>query len=343
MRQLSVVACAVLMASCGRSTGPVHAASLAPVQDVQPVPREIRLTGVLEARRSSKIAIPAMYGQSGPVTLVWLIANGARVQKGDLLAKFDPTQQLDSARSAQAAYEDYSHQVDQAVAQNRANLERRQLSLQQAEAARDKALLELQKGPVLSEISRLEDEVRANIAREQVESLKKSIAARNRGDLASLRYLELRRDRQKVALDRWRDSIAKLEMHATLAGMVALQNIYRNNALVHAEEGDQLYHGQALLSIFDPSVMLVRCSVGEPDGAALVAGARAKVYLDAYPDLVIPAHFEFASPVASGTLGSPIKSFTAIFRLDKADPRLMPDLSAAVVLEPPAGGTGENR
>ena len=341
MRELTAVACVVLLASCGRSAHPVQAASIQPFQDVQPVVRQIRLTGVLEAKRSSKIAIPAMYGQQGPVTLVWLIHNGARVQKSDLLAKFDPTQQLDSARAAQASYEDFSHQVDQAVAQNRANLEQRELSLQQAEAARDKALLELRKGPILSEISRLENQVRADIAREQVDSLKKSTAARNRGDVASLRYLELRRDRQKVTLERWRDSIAKLEMHAPLAGMVALQNIYRNNALVHAEEGDQLYRGQALLSIFDPSVMLVRCSVGEPDGAALAPGMRAKVYLDAYPDLVIPAHFEFVSPVAAGTLGSPIKSFTAIFRLDKPDPRLMPDLSAAVVLEPPVPAGGD--
>jgi hypothetical protein len=73
--------------------------------------------------------------------------------------------------------------------------------------------------------------------------------------------------------------------------------------------------------------------VGEPDGVALVPGSRATVYLDAYPDLSFPAHFEFASPVASSALGSPIKTFTAVFKLDKTDAHLMPDLSAAVVVE----------
>ena len=52
------------------------------------------------------------------------------------------------------------------------------------------------------------------------------------------------------------------------------------------------------------------------------------------PDLALPAHFEFASPMAASALGSPIKTFTAVFKLDKTDPRLMPDLSAAVVIEP---------
>src|ERR1017187_5922197 len=57
------------------------------------------------------------------------------------------------------------------------------------------------------------------------------------------------------------------------------------NSMGHAQEGDQLYRGQPLLSIFDPSEMQVRCMVGEPDIAAVLPGTKATVYLDAYPDL----------------------------------------------------------
>jgi hypothetical protein len=41
--------------------------------------------------------------------------------------------------------------------------------------------------------------------------------------------------------------------------------------------------------------------------------------------------------LTSSALGSPIKAFSAVFKLDKSDPHLMPDLSAAVVLETPKG------
>ncbi len=82
--------------------------------------------------------------------------------------------------------------------------------------------------------------------------------------------------------------------------------------------------GQPLLRIFDPTDMEVRANVGEPDGAALVPGARALISLDAYPDLVFTARFHSASPVATAPLGSPIKTFTAIFRLDKEDPAFPP-------------------
>ena len=74
------------------------------------------------------------------------------------------------------------------------------------------------------------------------------------------------------------------------------------------------------------------------DGGTLKPGARVTVYLDAYPDIALPAHFESASPMASSALGSPIKTFTAVFKFDKTDARLLPDLTAAIVIEPASGG-----
>jgi len=296
--------------------------------------REVRLTGTVEAVHSSKVMVPQTLGQGGQLTLTRLIPNGSHVEKGDLIAEFDPTQQIDNALTAKGKYEDLSHQVEQKTAQNHADQEKRISDLTQAQGDLAKAQIELQKGPILAEIAKLENEVKAEIAREHVESLTKSNVYHDRSDAAALRILELQRERQKVNLDRTQINIDRMEVRAPLAGMVAQQNVWRGNSNGHAQEGDQLYRGQALVSIFDPSQMLVRCSVGEPDRAALTPGTRAKVYFDAYPDLALPAHFEFASPMASSALGSPVKTFSAVFILDKTDLRLTPDLSAAVVLEP---------
>ena len=323
----------LFLASCSRPAPTVtHAAP----PDSPRVKREVRVTGIVEAVHSSKILVPQIWSQGGRMTLTRLIPNGSRVNQGDLIATFDSTQQIDLARDAQAKFDDLGHQVEQKRAQNRADAEKRTSDLRQAEADLAKAAIELQKGPVLSEIDRLKADVRLRSARTHVDSLTRSNSAHDAGDAAALRILELQRDRQKVMLDRVQSNMAKLEVHAPLAGMVAHQSLYRNRSVGHAQEGDQLYSGQPIVSIFDPAEMLVRCAVGEPDGAALVPGSKATVYFDAYPDLAIPAHFEFASPVASSALGSPIKSFTAVFKLDQSDPHLMPDLSAAVIVNTPA-------
>lgn len=334
MRRALAAVVLLFLASCTRSTPPAaHAAADASPGVPLAPKREVRITGTVQAIHSTKVLVPVIYGQGGPLTLTRLIANGSPVKEGDVIATFDATQQIDLARDAQAKFDDLGHQADQKRAQNRADAEKRTSDLQQAQADLAKAEIELKKGPLLSEIDRLKNEAKASAARLHVESLTKSNALHDQADTAALRILELQRDRQKVALERATSNWDQLEIHATLAGMVVQQNVYRSNSMGHPQEGDQLYRGQALVSIFDPSEMAVHCQVGEPDGAVLRPGARATVYFDAYPDLALPAHFESASPVASSAPGSPIKSFGAVFRLDKSDPHLLPDLSAAVVVE----------
>ena len=104
--------------------------------------RELRLTGIVEAIHSSKAMVPQIVGQNGRLTLTRLIANGSRVKEGDVIAEFDPTQQLDAAFTARAKYEDLGHQVDQKTSQNRADAEKRRGDLTQAEADLRKAELE---------------------------------------------------------------------------------------------------------------------------------------------------------------------------------------------------------
>jgi multidrug resistance efflux pump len=282
-------------------------------------------------------------GENAKVTLTRLIPNGIRVKAGDLLAEFDRTQQLDNAREAQAKFDDLAHQVDQRVAQNHADAAKRESDLQKAEADLAKAELQLRKGPLLSEIDRLKNEAKAGDARAHVASLKKSSAFHDQADAAAVRILELQRDRQKVSLDRALSNAEKLQIHATLDGMAAIENVWRTGSMGKPQEGDQLWPGQALIRIFNPSEMEVLAAVGEPDDAALAPGSHAVVRLDAYPDLAFEARFISSSPVASSALGSPIKTFTARFRLEKSDPHLLPDLSAAVVLSgtPSAAGGGQ--
>jgi multidrug efflux pump subunit AcrA (membrane-fusion protein) len=333
----------LVLAACARSVPPTAQAASPPDRSETPrAKREIRLTGLVEAVHSSKVIVPQIFGPGGPMTLTHLIRNGADVKQGDIIATFDATTQIDAARDAQAKYDDLGHQVEQKAAQNRADAEKRALDLRQAEADFAKAELELKKGPTLAEIKLEQAKAKVEVSRKHVDSLRKSNEMHDRADAAALRILELQRDRQKVALDRAQSNINRLEIHSALPGMVAIQDVWRSNSRGKPQEGDQLFPRQPLASIFDPKEMAVRCAVGEPDGSVLERGSRATVYLDAYPDIALPAHVEFVSPVAASAIGSPIKSFTALIKLERTDPRVMPDLSAAVVVAGAAGSSVED-
>jgi len=324
----------VLATGCSRSNHVVKA-NTGPLTQEQPPAPLVHITGLVRALRVYSVQVPQIAGAQGNrTTLITLVPNGSTVKQGDELAEFDNTKQLDDALEAEAKFDDLDHQAAQKAAQNRSDAAVRMEALKQAEVDFGKAEIQLKKGPTLSEIDRIKNEARGESAQALVKSLQKSHAARQRAEAAALRVLELQRDRQKVALERAKTNAEKLTIKAPLNGMVALENIWKGGSMGHAQEGDQLYGGQALLKIFDPSEMVVDAQVGEPDGVRLKPGLRARVRLDAYPDLELDAVFVNSSPVAVTALGSPVKNFNARFRLLKADPRLLPDLSAAVIIQP---------
>jgi hypothetical protein len=204
----------------------------------------------------------------------------------------------------------------------------------------DKAELEVRKGPIVSEIDRLKNEVTLADAREHVKSLTHSNQLKNTSAAADLRILELKRDRQKLTWQRAQANADKLLLKTPLGGMVALGVVWRHGSFGHPQEGDQLWNGEPIAQIFDPSQMQVDLEINEADGALLTPDTKAIVHLDAYPEVVVPAHFSVASPAATSALGSPLRTFNATFLIDAHDPHLMPDLSAGVDIDLPSSQRG---
>jgi multidrug resistance efflux pump len=315
-----LTAAALYAAASGAATAPRHS---------------VRATGTIRAVNSVTVMVPRIEGQGGNLTLATLAENGSMVKIGDSLATFDRANELKLLRDAQTKLDDLLHQIEEKKAEHAGNAEKRISDLGQAQADLKKAEIESRKGPVLSALDQEKNKVKVDDAREHVASLQRSNHFHDLAEQSELRVLELQRDRAQVAVDRQTRNSEKLLVKAPLNGMVALQNIYRNSSMGHAQEGDQLWPGSPLLRLFDPSAMDVEVSVGEPDGAALVPGSKAIVHLDAFPEIRFTAHFTSASPMATSPLGMSVKSFTARFRLDQSDPHLLPDLSAAVDIEAP--------
>lgn len=293
----------------------------------------VRLNGTIRAVRAYTIQVPRIQGQGGNLTLIKLIPNGATVSKGDSLAEFDDTAELKALRDAQAKFDDLSHQVEQKAAEQKSNEEKRALLLTQAEADLRRAEIEVKKDPIASEIDRQKNAIKLADAKRSIASLNRSGEFHRQAEAAELRILELQRDRQKIAMQRAQSNVEKLRLVAAFPGMVAHEVVWRGNGVGHSQVGDQLFAGSPLLKIFDPSEMEVELSVNEADGAILKPGLTGIVHLDAYPDARFTAVYDSASPVAARGAEGPIRSFAARFRLEQKDPRLLPDLAAAVDIQ----------
>src|SRR5258708_20410432 len=85
------------------------------------------------------------------------------------------------------------------------------------------------------------------------------------------------------------------------------------------------------MQVVNPSAMQVRVLANQQDFPSLQAGQTAKVRLDAYPDLVFAAKLDQLAPIGEGgDFSSKLRSFVVIVAIEGSDPKLMPDLSAAV-------------
>jgi len=78
-------------------------------------------------------------------------------------------------------------------------------------------------------------------------------------------------------------------------------------------------------------LMQVRVMANQQDFPSLQVGQTAKVRLDAYPDLVFAAKLDQLAPIGEGgDFSNKLRSFVVIVAIEGNDPKLMPDLSAAV-------------
>jgi len=97
------------------------------------------------------------------------------------------------------------------------------------------------------------------------------------------------------------------------------------------QEGDQVRPGMSFMQVVDPAEMEVHVQVNQEDLANLRVGQKARVHLDAYPDLAFSGKLESIDPMGKrGDYSARVRNFSAMFSIEGSDPRLMPDLSAAV-------------
>jgi hypothetical protein len=96
-------------------------------------------------------------------------------------------------------------------------------------------------------------------------------------------------------------------------------------------DGDQVRPGVAFMQVVDPSRMEVAAPVNQEDFLSLEVGQTAKVYLDAYPQLMFSGKLEEMAPIGrKGDFSSTLRTFAVVFSISGNDAKLMPDLSAAV-------------
>lgn len=296
--------------------------------------RIMRLNGIVGAVESFSVIAPRLSGQmmgSGTMIVTKIVSNGATVHNGDILVAFDPQAQLKNILDRQAEYDGLLQQIRKKQADQVAAKIADETGLKGAEVDVQSALVEMRKNELIpknqSEINK------SNLAEAEAElkQLKETFDLKRKAEAADLRVLEIQRDRAARALEYAKSNVDRMAVRSTMDGIAVLTPITRANRRMDPKEGDEMRPGAIVMQVVNPSAMKVSAPVNQVDVAQLHAGQSAEVRLDAYPDMVFSGKVERISAMCSSNSDSKqIRFFSATISIQGKDPKLLPDLTAAV-------------
>ena len=292
----------------------------------------LRLKGTTEAVQARAILAPLLAGQSVPtLTIIHLTPAGTRVKKGDPLVEFDRQAQMRDFVDKQADYSKLVDQVAEEQAKENAARAKDETELKTAEDNLNKAQLEMQKTEIVSRIDAEKNQENLDEAKATFNQLRETFDLKRKAAQAAIRILEIQRDRTQQTMQHAQSNADLMQIKSPLDGVVVLNTIWKQGTMGEVQEGDQVRPGVPFMQVVNPSAMQVRVMANQQDFPSLQVGQTAKVRLDAYPDLVFSAKLDQLAPIGEGgDFSNKLRSFVVIVAIEGNDPKLMPDLSAAV-------------
>lgn len=266
-----------------------------------------------------------------------LSKSGSMAKKGDVVAEFDRQymmQRLDDFKSTVTQAEaDFRKQTAE-LQITRKSYEQQVLT---AKNAVEKAELDIKTIAVRSAI----DSERYRLALEEAKAnLKQMQEARKYldiGEKAQVRSADLELQSTKLEYKRSEVNADKMLVKAPIDGLVVMQNTFRGSEFGAIQQGDSVNPGMLFMQIVDPSSMIVNATVNQSDVQSMRIGQKARLRFDAFPGLELPGRLVVIGAItkAGGSRAQFKKDVLVRFRLEKMDPRVIPDLSvsADVILE----------
>jgi HlyD family secretion protein len=276
----------------------------------------ITLTESGELRAAQQTTVSA----SNDKLITWLVAEGTRVKKGDLLIRFE-SQKYELAKS--------TAQSMLAVAE--ADLSRARSEREARESTEQKALLEYESLPELAEkgyINKSELE-RARLAYLEVK-------AGNHAFDAAVLAARANVDRAAQEVEVQQQKLDEGEVHAPCDGVVVYANGGETANPVKISVGMIPFEGMPLLYLPDTANMVVDAEISEFDLGKVHVGSRAELRLDAYPEARFAGEVVSVGALArhkiSQVTGKPtgVKVFDVRVLVKDDDERLKPGLSTTV-------------
>ena len=289
--------------------------------------------GYLKAVQATAISAPAESGQVQRIG--WLATEGSQVAAGDVIVRFDPTDLERNLLDGEADRAIAEHEIARSQMENDTKVGNLELDAEVAEHERQQAeRFAAKDAQIFSRQQILDAEIDQDLAEH------KAVSARSRGDAtarqaqAQLDLLGIQRNKADLKIRQARQGLDALVVRAPHAGFLTLERDWQGNSL---KAGDQVWPGQKLGEIPDPSAVEALVFVLEADAGGLAPALEATLVVEAHPGREYQARVTRVDALAKPRRWNvPVQYFEAALAAEGADLAVMKPgqrVRAEIVLE----------
>lgn len=314
------IAIAALAAVCavrrGGSTAPADVPVLAVKRGA--LVRKVRAEGNLKAAKATAVAAP---GNDATYKIGWLIEDGSRVKKDDVLVRFDPTELEKELEAGKAEGATADRKTDKEKAESGTAIANLGRDAEQARRELEVSRTFQSKDPELwSRHEIIESDIDVELAGRRVENARTTRGIREEMSKASLEILAIDRRKAGLKIDKAARDLAQVTVRAPHDGIVVFRRDWKGDI---PEIGSVVWSGFPLAEIPEVKELEAEVWVLESDVGGLAPGRPAKVVVEAHPESPVDAKIKSVDALAKPRMrGVPVQYFGVTLTL-ATDPKTM--------------------
>lgn len=291
---------ALLIAACGTDELPTYRV------ESRIFEHRVTAEGTLKAVTSTPLTVPTEVRRT--VRLAWLASEGTRVEAGDPVARFDPTEMKERLEQGQSDRRSADVEVDKAHVESGVKLTELETKLRVANLELAHAQ-KFQKtdDAVFSRHDIVESEIDEALAGERKSHATDSRKTRESLSRTELDLLAIQQRKAQLTIEQAQEGLAALEVRAPHAGILSLARNWRGEV---TQVGAEMWRGQKIAEIPDLSSIEAEVFVLEADAGGLAVDKPATLVVEAEPGTTYPATIQRVDAVAKSRFrGSPVQYF----------------------------------
>lgn len=300
---------AMITAGCvGQQDVPIHRVAR------EDFVHKVTADGLLQAGRTTKLSVPPQVVAT--VRLAWLLPEGARVDEGEIVARFDAKSMEEKLADAQVDRNQSDQRIDQTTVQKGERVDQLHTDAEIADLELDHAQnYQKTDSEVFSRRELMEDAIDEKLAAATKAHAEANASTEQELAATELALLEIQKRQAVDEIDEAKQGLEALEVRAPHAGLLTYVRNWRGEP---PTIGSEMFRGQSLAEIPDLESLEAEVYVLEADAGGLAEGQRVEVVVEAHPDRVLTGEVQRVDPVAQPRFrGSPVQYFGVVVGFPK--------------------------